>query len=57
MNQAHTYTHSTDTINIHSVDKLIPFPKIRVARKTCASTTPSRVSKFDKVNRTFWVWY
>ena len=37
--------------------KVIPFPKIRVVRKTSASTTFSRLSEFDTANRIFWEWY
>ena len=36
---------------------LIPFTKIRVARKTSASTTHCRLNEFDAANRVFWVWY
>ena len=37
--------------------KIIPFTKIRVARKTSVSTTHCRLNEFDTANRTFWVWY
>ena len=36
---------------------VIPFTKIRVARKTSVSTTHCRLNEFDAANRTFWVWY
>lgn len=32
---------------------IVPFTKIRVAKKTSESTTPCRLSEFDTANRTF----
>ena len=44
-------------VGVISSLSLIPFTKIRVARKMSESTAPCRLNEFDTANLTFWIWY